>query len=160
MSLNSNHQSPAYRLIFAAVAACALSAALPQATFAATDVGIWKVDPSKSKYNANSATLTLRRVQNGASAGDGSFIVISGMGVYRMTGSAHAADSAGLKPVDFQNMTRTGEAVLIGTHPRSNDPCGFACQHGLSENIKSVTFKIVNKGDAQIRDMLASDGLN
>jgi hypothetical protein len=104
MTLNSTNQSPAHRLIMAAVAACAMSAALPQSAFAATDVGIWKVDPSKSKYNANSATLTIRKVENAsavAGSGSGSFIVISGMGVYRMTSGAHAAASAGLKPVDF-----------------------------------------------------------
>jgi len=157
MSLNSTNQSPAHRLILAAVAACALSAALPHETFAATDVGIWKVDPSKSKYNANSATLTLRRVQEGSGSGSGSFIVISGMGVYRMIGSAHAADSAGLKPVDFQAMTRTGEAVLIGTHPRSNDDCGFRCRAGLVETTRTVTFKLVNKGEQQVRDMLAAE---
>jgi|SoiMethySBSTD1v2_1073268.scaffolds.fasta_scaffold39375_3 hypothetical protein len=157
MTLNSTNQSPAHRLIMAAVAACALSAALPHEAFAATDVGIWKVDPSKSKYNANSATLTLRRVENNASAGSGSFIVISGMGVYRMTSGAHASASAGLKPVDFQNMTRTGEAVLIGTHPRSNDDCGFKCRAGLVETTRTVTFKIVNTGEQQIKDMLAAD---
>ena len=157
MSLNSTTHSPAYRLIMAAVAACALSAALPTTTFAAADVGVWKVDPSKSKYNANSATLTIRRVDENSSAGTGSFIVISGLGVYRMTSGAHASASAGLKPVDFQNMTRTGEAVLIGTHPRSNDVCGFACQRGLSENVRTVTFKIVNKGEQQIQDMLAAN---
>ena len=159
MSLNSTHQSPAHRLIMAAVAACALSAALPHEAFAATPaVGIWKVDPSKSKYNANSATFTIRREEGpSVSAGGGSFIVISGLGVYRMTSGARAADSAGLKPVDFQNMTRTGEAVLIGTHPQSNDVCGFACSHGLSERVRTVTFRIVNKGEQQIKDMLASD---
>jgi hypothetical protein len=156
MSLNSTSQSPAHRLIVAAVAACALSAALPHEAFAASDVGIWKVDPSKSKYNANSATLAIHRVE-GASGGAGSFLVISGMGVYRMTSGAHAADSAGLKPVDFQTMTRTGEAVLIGTHPRSYDDCRFKCRAGLVETTRTVTFRIVNKGEQQIRDMLASD---
>jgi hypothetical protein len=133
-----------------------LSAALPHSAFAATDVGIWKVDPAKSKYNANSATLTIHRVENAsAGSGSGSFIVISGMGVYRMTSGAQASASAGLKPVDFQNMTRTGEAVLIGTHPRSNDDCGFKCRAGLVESTRTVTFKVVNKGDQQIKDMLA-----
>lgn len=157
MSLTSNNQSQIHRLVIAAVAAFAMSAALPHEAFAApAPVGIWKVDPSKSKYNANSATLTLRRVEGG-SAGTGNFVVISGLGVYRMIGAAHAADSAGLKPVDFQNMTRTGEAVLIGTHPRSNDVCGFACSHGLSEKVRTITFKVANKGEQQIRDMLASE---
>ena len=157
MSLTSTNHSQVHRLIIAGVAAFAMSAALPHEAFSATPaVGIWKVDPSTSKYNANSATLTLRRVEGG-SAGTGTFVVISGMGVYRMIGAAHAADSAGLKQVDFQNMTRTGEAVLIGTHPRSYDPCGFACSHGLSEKVRTVTFKITNKGEQQIRDMLASD---
>lgn len=155
MTLNSTNKSPAYRLVMAAVAACALSAALPTTTSAATDVGIWKVDPSKSKYNANSATLTLHRVEGSGGGGAGSFIVISGLGVYRMTSGAQAADSARLKPVDFQNMTRTGEAVLIGTHPRSNDDCGFKCRAGLVETTRTVTFRIVNKGEQQIRDMLA-----
>jgi hypothetical protein len=160
MSLNSTNQSQGLRLVMAAAMACALGAALPHAAFAASDVGIWKVDPSKSKFNAKSATLTLHRVEGQATSGPGSFIVISGLGVYRMTGSAQAAHSAGLKPVDFTAMTRTGEAVLIGTHPRSYDPCGFACSHGLLETTRTVTFKIANKGEQQIRDMLASDEAN
>jgi len=156
MSLTSTNHSQVHRLIIAGVAAFAMSAALPHEAFAAPAVGIWKVDPSKSKYNANSATLTLRRVQSG-SAGTGNFVVISGLGVYRMIGPAHAADTAGLKQVDFQTMMRTGEAVLIGTYPRSNDICGFACSHGLSEKVRTVTFRVANKGEQQIRDMLASE---
>ena len=156
MSFNSTNHSSASRLIMAAVAAFALSAALPHETFAQANVGIWKVDPAKSTYNANSATFTIRRVEGpSASARNGSVIVISGKGVYRMTSGTYSADSAGLKPVDFQNMTRTGEAVLIGTHPQSNDLCGFACSHGLSERVRTVTFKVVNKGEQQIKDMLA-----
>src|SRR5262245_33565636 len=124
MSLNSTNQSPSQRLIIAAVAAIALGAALPHHAVAASDVGIWKVDPSKSRYNANanSAVLTLRRVKEASTgAAAGSFIVISGSGVYRMTSGSHASASVGLKPVDFQNMTRTGEAVLIGKNPRSEE---------------------------------------
>ena len=157
MSLNSTNHSSANRFIMAAVAAFALSVALPHQAFPATPaVGIWKVDPSKSRYDANSATFTIRRVEGAsAKAGGGSFVVISGMGVYRMTSGTRAADSAGLKPVDFQNMTRTGEAVLIGSHPQSNDVCGFACSHGLSERVRTITFRIANKGEQQIKDMLA-----
>ena len=150
------NQLPARRSVTSTLAALILTASIPlTAAFAASDAGIWKVDPAKSKFNSNSATLTIQRVE-GASSSAGSFIVISGMGVYRVTGSA-ASDSSGLKPVDFANMTRTGEAVLIGTHPRSPDACGFKCRAGLPETVRTVTFKVVNRGEQQIRDMLAFD---
>jgi hypothetical protein len=72
-----------------------------------------------------------------------------------MTGPA--AESIGLKPVDFATMTRTGEAVLIGTHPRSPDPCRFHCRAGLPEPVRTVTFRVVKTGEKQIKEMLASD---
>jgi len=152
------NQLPARRIVTSTLAALILAASIPQAGFAASDAGIWKVDPAKSKLNSSSATLTIKRVE-GASSTAGSFIVISGAGVYRMTGAA-ASDSRGLKPVDFANMTRTGEAVLIGTHPRSLDPCGFHCRAGLPEPIRTVTFRVVKTGEQQIRDMLAYDDQN
>lgn len=155
MTLTFSNSSPVSRLVVATLAAWALGAALPQTASAASDAGIWRVDASKSRVNERSATLTLHRV-DGTNSAPGSFIVISGMGVYRMTGS-HATDSAGLKPVDFANMTRTGEAVLIGTHPRSPDACAYKCRAGLPETTRTVTFKIVNSGQRQIRDMLAYD---
>lgn len=159
MSSKLTNQSAARRTVTSVLAALALTAALPQAGFAASDAGIWKVDPAKSTYNARYATLTLKRVEGANNTSAGSFIVISGAGVYRMTGAA-ASYSTGFKPVDFGNMTKTGQAVLIGTHPRSNDPCGFACSHGLSETTRTVTFRLVDKGEQQIRDMLASDEQN
>jgi hypothetical protein len=57
-------------------------------------------------------------------------------------------------------MTRTGEAVLIGTHPRSLDECRFHCRAGLPEKVRTVTFRVVNTGEQQIRDMLASNDLD
>ena len=155
MSSKFINQSPARHTIVASLAALILAASIPQIAFAASYGGTWKVDATKSTFNSSSATLTIRRVE-GAASGTDSFVVISGAGVYRVTG-ARASESWGLKPVDFANMTRTGEAVLIGTHPRSNDPCGFACSHGLSETTRTVTFRIVNNGEQQIKDMLASD---
>ena len=147
----------ARRTLASALAACVL-AAFPQVALAASDAGIWKVDPAKSKFNSNSATLTIQRVE-GATPSAGGFIVISGAGVYRVTGTT-AADSRGLKPVDFQNMARTGDAVLIGILPRSLDPCGFKCRAGLPEPVRTVTFKLVNSGEKQIKDMLAYEEQN
>jgi hypothetical protein len=156
--MNTNNSRPATRRkVGSTLAACVLLAALPQVASAASAVGIWKVDPSKSTFNSGSATLTIQRVE-GAGSTSGTFIVISGAGVYRMTGAA--SDSQGLKPVDFATMARRGEAVLIGTHPRSPDPCGFRCRAGLPEPIRTVTFKVVKSGEHQIRDMLASDDQN
>jgi hypothetical protein len=148
----------ARRTVTSTLAACVLAATLPQLAFAASEAGIWKVDPAKSKFNASSATLTIKRA-DGANSTGGKFIVISGAGVYLVTGSS-ASDSKGLKPVDFSRMTQTGEAVLIGTNPRSMDPCGFACRAGLPERTRTVTFKVVNRGEQQIKDMLASDDQN
>jgi hypothetical protein len=146
----------ARRTVTSTLVACVL--AVPQLAFAASEAGVWKVDPAKSKFNASSATLTIQRA-DGANATGGRFIVISGAGVYLVTGSS-ASDSKGLKPVDFSRMTQTGEAVLIGTNPRSLDPCGFKCRAGLPEPVRTVTFKVVNRGEQQIRDMLASDDQN
>jgi hypothetical protein len=141
--------------ITSTLAALMLAASIPQIAFAASDAGIWKVDPTKSTYNSRYATLTIKRVEGRNNTTAGSFIVLSGAGVYRVTGAV-ASYSTGFTPVDFDNMTKTGKAVLIGTRPRSNDPCGFACSHGLSETTRTVTFRIVNKAEQQIRDMLAS----
>jgi hypothetical protein len=158
MSLKLTHHLPMFRLVTSTLAALILSASLPLAGHAASDAGIWKIDPAKSKFNANSATLTIKRVEAADSKAPGKFVVISGAGVYLMTGAA--ADSQGLKPVDFTRMTETGEAVLIGTNPRSLDPCAFACRAGLPEKTRTVTFKVVKRGEQQIRDMLASDEQN
>ena len=156
MSSKLTNQLPALRLVTATLVALMLSASIPQAGFAASaDTGIWKIDPAKSKFNSSSATLTIKRVQGADSTAAGRFVVISGGGVYLMTGAA--ADSKGLKPVDFTRMTQTGEAVLIGTHPRSNDSCGFECRAGLPERTRTVTFNVVNRAQQQIRDMLAYD---
>lgn len=155
------NQLPSRSIVTSTLAALILTVSLPQIGLAASaDTGIWKVDPAKSKFNSSSATLTLKRAggpNSGATASE-RFIVISGAGVYLMTGAA--SDSKGLKPVDFTRMTQTGEAVLIGTHPRSMDSCGFECRAGLPERTRTVTFKVVKRGEQQIRDMLAFDEQN
>ena len=148
---------PTRGLVTSTLAALILTVSIPLSAVA-SDAGVWKVDPAKSSVTSRGATLTLRRAA-GAGASAGSFIVISGKDVYRVTGSA-ASDSRGLKPVDFEAMARTGEAVLIGTHPRSPDFCGPRCQAGLSERVRTLTFKVVKTGEQQIRDMLASEGLD
>jgi hypothetical protein len=155
---HNSFKAAARRTATSALAALALVAALPQIAHAASDAGIWKVDPARSTFNSRSATLTIQRA-NDANPGPGGFIVISGAGVYRVTGST-AADAKGLKPVDFQAMTRNGDAVLIGTHPRSLDPCGFACRSGLPEPVRTVTFTLVKSGEQQIKDMLAYEDQN
>jgi hypothetical protein len=158
MSFKFANQLPMFRLVTSTLAALILSASLPQAGYAASDAGLWKIDPAKSKFNSSSATLTIKRVEGANSTAAGRFVVISGGGVYLMTGAA--SDSKGLKPVDFTRMTQTGEAVLIGTNPRSMDSCGFECRAGLPERTRTVTFKVVNRGEQQIKDMLAYDEQN
>ena len=159
MLSKSTNQLSVLRIATSTLAALILAASIPQAAFAASsDAGIWKIDPAKSKFNSSSATLTIKRVEGANPTAAGRFVVISGGGVYLMTGAA--SDSKGLKPVDFTRMTQTGEAVLIGTHPRSMDRCGFQCRAGLPELTRTVTFKVVNRGDQQIKDMLASDEQN
>jgi hypothetical protein len=155
MSSDLNNRMSARHIAASAVAALFLTAS---PAFAASDAGIWKVNAAKSTFNANSATLTIQRVES-ASSNAGSFIVISGAGVYRVTG-ATASESRGLKPVDFQNMTRTGDAVLIGTYPHSKDSCGFHCRAGLPEKVRTVTFRVVKNGEQQIKDMLAYESAN
>jgi hypothetical protein len=153
------NQLPALRLATATIAALILSASLPHAAFAASaDVGLWKIDTLKSKFHAGSAILTITRA-NGANATAGRFVVISGGGVYLMTGAA-AANANGLKPVDYARMTETGEAVLIGTNPRSKDHCGFKCRAGLPEHTRTVIFTVVNGKGQKIQDMLAYDDQN
>jgi len=150
--------APALRTLTSTFAACVLATMLPQAGFAASEAGIWKVDPANSKFNSSYATLSIHRTE-GASSSGGSFIVISGTGVY-LVRRARASESHGLKQVDFANMTRTGEAVLIGMHPRSLDHCGFKCKAGLPEPVRTVTFRVVKSGEQQIKDMLASNEQN
>jgi hypothetical protein len=154
--MTSKFINQAHRSVMSTLAALILTASIPQAAFAASDAGIWRVDAAKSKFNSSSATLTIKRVDAARSPAADSFIVISGAGVYRMMG-ASASDHSGLKPVDVANMTRTGEAVLIGTNPRSLDTCGFKCQGGLDESVTTITFAVVKSGEKQIRDMLALD---
>jgi hypothetical protein len=146
---------PSRSVISSALAALIMTVSLPQIALAASDAGIWKVDAAKSRLNSSSATLTIKRVEGSNPTAPGRFIVISGTGVYLMTGAA--ADSTGLKPVDFTRMTQTGEAVLIGTNPRSKDACAFECRAGLPERTRTVTFTVVKRGVQQIKDMLAYD---
>ncbi len=134
-----------------------LATALPQAGFAAnSDVGVWKVDPAKSKFNSGFATITIER-SGGVNPAAGSFILISKGSVYLMTGAA-ASDIKGVKQVDYTGMMRDGKAVLIGTNARSADYCGFRCQSGLPDNRVTLTFKAVEGKGPQINDMLALGG--
>jgi hypothetical protein len=144
----------ANRALSSAFIALALTTTLSQISNAASpDTGIWNVDPAKSKFNATSATLALRRAESAKSVA-GSLIVISGQGVYLVTG-AMASNSKALKPVDFSRMTQTGDAVLIGKQAHSVDPCSFACVSGRPESTRTLTFKVVPNSDQRIKDMLA-----
>lgn len=154
MLCNLSNYLPACRLIAAAAVAVLLGSALPQAGFAApSEIGLWKVDKARSNPNST-ATITLSRAKGAPSAAD-KFLAISGGAVYVVTG-ASAANSSGLKPVDFSRMTQTGDAVLIGLQPRSNDLCGFACRAGLPERRLTITFNIVKNGEQQMKEMIAS----
>ena len=157
MSSKLNHRLPVLRLVTSALALI-LAVSHPPAVNAASDAGIWKIDPSKSKVSTSSATLTINRVEGGYANAQGRFVVISGGGVYLLTGAA--SESQGLKPVDFTRMMQTGEAILIGTNPHSKDACGFACRAGLPERTRTVTFNVVKRGEQDIRDMLASGEQN
>ena len=155
MPSKSANRFQARSIVRATLAALILSVSIPQIALAASEAGMWKVDPTKSTYNSGSATLTIYRAAAANSAGS-SAIVISGEGVYQLTGAA-ASDIADLKAVDFAAMTRAGKAVLIGRHPRSYDRCGFECRAGLPESVRTVTFSAVEGAERQIGDMLASD---
>ena len=125
-----------------ALVALALTAALPQAGFAATpDSGIWKVNPASMKMASGSVTLTLERV-GAAKPAAGKFIVISNRNVYLV---AAASD------------TKDGESVLIGTNARSTEYCGARCGWGPLGRL-TMTFKPVDTAGSQINDMLASNG--
>ena len=154
--MTRNISTIARRTLTSTLAALVLTAALPQAGFAAasSDLGIWKVDPAKSNFNSGNATLTLERA-GAVNPAAGSFIVISKGRVYLVTGAA-ASDSKGVKPVDYTNMS-AGKGVLIGADARAIDHCGFRCQSGLDEHRVTLRFKAVDGGQ-QINDMLAYDG--
>ena len=155
MTHSLTHHLPACRLIAATVVALMLGFALPQPGFAATSVaGVWKVQTVKQNPNNNTATITISRAKGGNSATD-KFLAISGQGVYVVTGPA-ATSGFGFKPADFTRMTQAGDAVLVGVQPRSKNPCGFECRSGLPEQRLTVTFNLVNQGDRQLRDMIAS----
>src|SRR5258708_7181683 len=66
----------ARRTLVSTLTALILAAALPQAGFAANDDGIWKVNPARSGFSANSATLSIDRVATATNPATGSFIVI------------------------------------------------------------------------------------
>ena len=154
--MSRNISTTARHTLVSTLAALVLAAALPQAGFAATpDVGIWKVNPAKSKFISGFATLILSRAA-GVNPTAGSFIVISKGNVYRVMG-APANDSKGVQPVDYTN-TSAGKGVLIGTTVQSADHCTFRCQSGLPDNRMTLTFKVADGAGQQISDMLASDG--
>jgi hypothetical protein len=132
------------------------AAASPQAASAGqSDAGVWNVDAAHSTVASGSATLALRRAQGpNAKSQAGRMIAISGNGVYLITGPM-SAEAKGLRNVDFQHMTRTGGAILIGTKPYAASYCGFRCQAGLPESTQRVTFTLVNDAERRVKDMLA-----
>ena len=141
------------RTLVSTLGALILTAALPQAAFAATtDDGLWKVNPAKSSFGSGSATLAIERAAS-ATPGTGSFIVVAKGSVYLVNRAT--ATSNAIQPAEYARMKREGSAVLIGTNARSADPCGFRCQGGLSESRITLTFKPVDGAGKQINDMLA-----
>jgi hypothetical protein len=154
--MTRNNSTTAHRTVTSTLAALVLSVALPQAGFAVTsDAGIWNVDPAQSKFSSDSATLTIKRA-GGVNPTAGAAIVISKGNVYLVT-NASASNSSGLKLADYTNM-KDGRAVLIGTHAQSADHCGLRCIQGAPDPRMTVTFKTVNGGGQQIKDMLAYNG--
>jgi hypothetical protein len=138
-----------------ALVALALTAALPQAGFAATsEAGTWKVDPTKSKFTYGSATLNIHRVE-GPSAITGEFIVVSKGNVYLVTGAAGESKD-GAKPVDYTNMS-PAKGVLIGTNVRTTGYC-FSCLYGAPQTSVTLTFKPADATGKQINDMIAFGG--
>jgi hypothetical protein len=127
-----------------------LSAAL---SLPAHSAEIWKIDPAKSKFSSDTATLSIARDAKGLNQTAGKVIVISKGNVYLVTGAA-ASNGSGLKLADYSHMAN-GKAVLIGTNARSADPCGFRCMQGAAEPRMTVTFKTVNPEGQQVKDMLA-----
>ena len=153
--MTRNISTTTRRTLTSTLAALVLAAALPQAGFAAaSDAGIWKVEPAKSSFNSGNATLTIERA-GAVNPTAGSFIVISKGSVYLVTGAA-ASDSKGVKPVDYARLSE-GRSVLIGTKAQSVDHCRFRCQMGLPDPRITMTFKVADGRAQQISDMLAYD---
>ena len=144
----------ARRAVLSTLTALILAAALPQAGFAASDDGIWKVNPAHSSFSANSATLSIERVAAATNPATGSFIVITNGNVFRVT-RALASDSKPIQPVDYARMAKQPNAVLIGSKAHSAEPCGFRCQANLPEAHMTLTFRVVSGAEKQINDMLA-----
>jgi hypothetical protein len=130
--------------------AALLSAAL---SLPAHSAEIWKVDPAKSKFSSDTATLSIERDGQGLNPTAGKIIVISKGNVYLVTGAV-AANSSSLKLADYSHM-KDGSAVLIGINARSEDPCGFRCMSGAPEPRRTVTFRTVNPSGQQVKDMFA-----
>jgi hypothetical protein len=143
------------RTLVSTFGALILAAALPQAGLATatSDDGLWKVNPARSSFGSGSATLAIDRVAS-ANPGAGSFIVVAKGSVY-LVKRASVADSKGVQPAEYAQMTREGSAVLIGRNARSADTCGFRCQGGLAESRMMLTFRPVEGANAQISEMLA-----
>src|SRR5262245_60557611 len=141
----------ACRLITAAFVAVALGSALPQASFAASYAGLWKVEKARSNPNST-ATITISRAKAGGGSATDKFLAITDTGVY-VVSRASAANSGSLKPADLSQMMETSVAVLIGTQPRSNEPCGFDCRSGLTERKLTLTFNVVKDGEKQMNEM-------
>lgn len=145
--------------VISALAALVLATGASQAGFAATqDAGVWRVNPATSKFGAGTATLSIQRAPSTNSAA-GSFLVISTGNVYLVTGATASDAAKGVKLVDYNNK-KDGSAVLIGTHAKSSDPCGFRCMQGAAEPRMTITFKAISSEEQQIKDMLAFTGLD
>ena len=144
-----------HRTLISTLSALVLAASLSHASLAATDEGLWKVNPTKSSLNASSATLSIDRVAGAVNPVGSSFIAISNGNVYRITPAAGSA-SKGAQPVDYPRMMKKGEAVLIGSKAHTAEPwCNFRCQANLPEPHLTLTFSVAKGAEGQINDMLA-----
>jgi len=146
----------ATRTVISTLAAFVLAAALPKAALAdASDVGIWKVDPVKSKFDSRSATLTIERVR-GANQAAGRFIAISRGGSVFLVTKVAVGDSKGVQPVAYAQMVREGKAVLIGSNARGSARC-FQCEASRPDSRLTLTFDVAYRAEQQINDMLAKN---
>src|SRR5262245_37301929 len=154
------------RTFISTLAACALTAALPQAGLAQgmrviSDSGLWKINIAQSKFNRLSNTLVIERAKPNAQ-GTGSpsgtrFLVIASGKVYLATADDVASGESGVRNIDYSSW-RNMKLVQIGYDVRSADYCNFRCQSGLTDNRLTVTFKTKGlEGQRQIDAMVASN---
>ena len=131
---------------YAAIALAALfSTALSLSAHAAE---VWKVNFEKSKFSSGQNTLVLDRdngkattqVDEKGNPTASTLLIVSNGGIYlAMDEATYNATHNGVRTVDYPSMPGM-KLVQIGDKVRSADYCSFACQGGLPDRRKTLTF--------------------